>query len=135
MFRIARSEHNILGAYSRALPLALGKRNSALERLAAVSPIERRTSPLNPGRSALVTAATRQGRRSLDHSSSYWVTLGKRIGLAIDKVIHHDDVILAVIVRTWGGVPCRDPHAGDPSVVINDAEERLIQNQWVTSRL
>jgi hypothetical protein len=46
------------------------------------------------------------------------------LGLAIDKVIHHDDVILDVIVRTWGGVSCGDPHAGDLSVVINDTEER-----------
>jgi hypothetical protein len=51
------------------------------------------------------------------------VTLGKGVGLAIDKVIHHDNVILVVIVWTWGGVPGRDPHAGDPGVGVYDAEE------------
>lgn len=51
------------------------------------------------------------------------VTLGKRMGLAIDKVIHHDNVILAVIIRAWGGVPCGDPHVGDPGIVKYNAEE------------
>jgi hypothetical protein len=45
------------------------------------------------------------------------------VGLAIDEVIHHDNVIFVVIVRTWGGVTCRDPHTGDPGVVIHNAEE------------
>jgi hypothetical protein len=70
----------------------------------------------------LLKAATRQDRRTVDHSSSD-SDLGKRVGLAIDKVIHHDNVIFIVIVRTWGGVPGRDPHASDPGVVIYDAEE------------
>src|SRR6266545_1848110 len=50
--------------------------------------------------------------------------LRNRLGLAIDKVIHHDNVIIAVIVRTWSDVACGDSHAGDPRVVIYDAEER-----------
>src|SRR5262245_48318406 len=32
------------------------------------------------------------------------VVLRKRVGLAIDKVIHHDDVILVVIIRTWRSI-------------------------------
>src|SRR6185369_2577809 len=54
------------------------------------------------------------------------VSLWKRQGFSVDKVIHHDDVIFAVIVRTWGDVAGRDPHASDPGVVKFDAEERLI---------
>ena len=52
------------------------------------------------------------------------VVLGKRMRLAIDKIIHHDDVILAIIVRTRGSVTCCNSHAGYPSIVIYDAEKR-----------
>lgn len=58
--------------------------------------------------------------------ASYLVFLWKSHGFAVDKVIHHDDVIFAVIIRTWGNVAGRNPHPSDPSVVKFDAEERLI---------
>src|SRR5207237_9862184 len=69
----------------------------------------------------------RQGHSSLPHPRSLAlpiVVLRKRLRLAIDKVIHHDDVILPVIVRTWGNVACRNPHPRNPSIAIDDAKER-----------
>ena len=49
--------------------------------------------------------------------------LRKRLRLAVDKVIHHDDVVLTVIVRTWRLITTRDSHPRYSSVVKNDAEE------------
>lgn len=46
------------------------------------------------------------------------------MGLTVDKVVHHDDVICLVIVRTWSNIAGRNPHAGDPRVVEFDPEER-----------
>jgi hypothetical protein len=50
--------------------------------------------------------------------------LRQRFRFAVDKVIHHDDVIFAVIVWTRDSVSLRDPHAGDPSIIEFHAEER-----------
>jgi hypothetical protein len=47
------------------------------------------------------------------------------LGLAVEEVIHHDDVMLSPIVRPWGHIAARDPHAGDTRVVEDDAEEGL----------
>src|SRR6266576_3519554 len=45
------------------------------------------------------------------------------LGLAIDEVIHHDDVMLAIIIRSRGNVAGCDPDTGDACVVKHDAEE------------
>jgi hypothetical protein len=44
--------------------------------------------------------------------------------LSIDEVVHHDDVIRIVIVRTWRHVSCNNPHRGDPRIVKLNPEER-----------
>src|SRR5439155_419510 len=43
--------------------------------------------------------------------------------LAIEEVIHHDDVMLPLIVWPRGHIAARDPHAGDARVVEDDAKE------------
>jgi len=50
--------------------------------------------------------------------------------LAINKIIHHDDVIFAVIIRSWRRVAGCDSHASYPSIVEYDAEERQIPITW-----
>jgi hypothetical protein len=50
--------------------------------------------------------------------------------LAINKIIHHDDVILAVVVRTWSNVACCNSHAGYTSIVKYDTEKRDISITW-----
>ena len=47
----------------------------------------------------------------------------KGLWLAVDKVIHHDDVLLLIIIRPRGDVAGRDPHPRDARVVKHDAEE------------
>ena len=43
--------------------------------------------------------------------------------LAVEKVIHHDDVVLIIIIRPRGYVAGRDPDPRDARVVKKDAEE------------
>ena len=123
VFRWPRAEPSAHSDAAFAFPIQYARFSSPLERLAVVSTIERRTSPLDPGRSGGCYGGDPPGQEISRSLVFPLVRLGKRVGLAIDKVIHHDNVILAVIVRTWGGVPGHDPHAGDPGVVINHAEE------------
>ena len=60
-----------------------------------------------------------------DYSSQsrYGSQLRLRLWLAVDKVIHHDDVTLAIIIRARGDVATRDPHPRDERLVKHDAEE------------
>jgi hypothetical protein len=44
--------------------------------------------------------------------------------LTIDKVIHHHDVVLVIIVRPWSDITRSDSHTGDTRVVKLDGEER-----------
>src|SRR6185369_881108 len=44
--------------------------------------------------------------------------------LSIDKVVHHDDVGLPVIVRTGSDIACDNPHTRDTRIVEFDPEER-----------
>jgi hypothetical protein len=50
--------------------------------------------------------------------------------LAINKIIHHDDLVLAVIVRTWRRVARCNSHASYPGIVKYDTEERQIPITW-----
>jgi len=43
--------------------------------------------------------------------------------LAVDKVIHHNDVVLPIIIRPRGDVATRDPHPGDACILKHDTEE------------
>src|SRR4030095_4897280 len=47
----------------------------------------------------------------------------KGLWLAVDEVIHHDDVMLAIIIRPGGNLATRDLHPGDARVGKHDAEE------------
>jgi hypothetical protein len=49
--------------------------------------------------------------------------LTKGLWLAVDKVIHHDDVMLLIIIRPRGDVAGRDPHPGDECIIKHNAEE------------
>src|SRR4029450_9483541 len=49
--------------------------------------------------------------------------LVKGLWLAVDKVIHHHDVVLPIIVRPRGNVAGCDPNPRDERVVKHDAEE------------
>jgi hypothetical protein len=44
--------------------------------------------------------------------------------LAIDEVVHHDDVDRSSINRTGSDIACNNPHAGVSRVVELDPEER-----------
>jgi hypothetical protein len=43
--------------------------------------------------------------------------------LAVDEVVHHDDVMLFIVVRTRGNVAGRNPDRRDAGVIKLDAEE------------
>src|SRR5687767_11392345 len=45
------------------------------------------------------------------------------LGLAVEKVVHHDDVVFLIIIRPRGDVAGGDPDPGDASIVKHDAEE------------
>ena len=47
----------------------------------------------------------------------------KELWLAVDEVIHHDDVMVAIIIRPRGDVAGFDPDPCDARVVKHDAEE------------
>src|SRR5262245_49708623 len=51
------------------------------------------------------------------------VDLMKGLWLAVDKVIHHDDVVLPIIIRSRGNVTGCDPHARDARVIEHDTEK------------
>src|SRR5262245_36411058 len=44
--------------------------------------------------------------------------------LVIDKLVHHDEVVLSLTARIWGNVTCSDSHSCDSSIVVYNAEER-----------
>src|SRR4029077_2468272 len=46
-----------------------------------------------------------------------------RLWLAVDEVVHHDDVMIGIIIPTRARVSRCDPDSGDPCVVKHDAEE------------
>ena len=50
--------------------------------------------------------------------------------LAADKVIHHDDIVLPIIIRSWGDVAGCDPDPRDERVVKHDAEEGKAPVTW-----
>src|SRR5215471_7043596 len=49
--------------------------------------------------------------------------LGQGLGLAVDEVIHHDNVLITTIIRPWGDIAARDSHPGDAGVLKYDTEE------------
>jgi hypothetical protein len=52
--------------------------------------------------------------------------------LSIDKVIHHDDVSLFIIIGPRN-ITCSDTHTSDPCVTVGDTEERksrIARRRW-----
>ena len=45
------------------------------------------------------------------------------MGLSINEVVHHDNVVRLVVVRTRCNIACRDPYTGDSGIVKLDPEE------------
>ena len=47
----------------------------------------------------------------------------KELWLAVDEVVHHDDVVAFIVVWTRGNVAGLDPDRGDAGVIKHNAEE------------
>ena len=43
--------------------------------------------------------------------------LWKLVWLAVDEIVHHDDVVRIVVIRTGSNVARRDAHSRDPGIV------------------
>jgi hypothetical protein len=56
--------------------------------------------------------------------------LRKRLGLAVNKIVHCDDVMFRVIIRPGGNVARSDSHTGNPRIAKYDTEERLAPIAW-----
>ena len=67
--------------------------------------------------------AFRLGGASIVSSVESHLHLLKDLWLAVDEVVHHDDVVLLIIVRPWGNVAGLDPDRRDAGVIKLDAEE------------
>lgn len=50
--------------------------------------------------------------------------LRKGLRLAVDEVIHHDDVVPAIVIGPRRNVASVDPHLGDQRIAEHDSEER-----------
>ena len=54
----------------------------------------------------------------------------KRLWLAVDKVIHHNDIVLPIIIRPRGNVAGCDSHLRDARIVKHDTEEGKTPIAW-----
>jgi hypothetical protein len=53
----------------------------------------------------------------------------KGLWLAVDEVIHHDDVML-LIIRPWGNIAACDLNPGNAGVIKHDAKEGQARIAW-----
>ena len=53
----------------------------------------------------------------------FHLQLLKELWLAVDEVVHHDDVMVAIVIRSRGNIAGFDPYPRDASVIKHDAEE------------
>ena len=67
--------------------------------------------------------AFRLGGTSIVSSVESHLRLLKDLWLAVDEVVHHDDVMLAIVIRPRGNVAGLDPDRRDAGVIKLDAEE------------
>ena len=67
--------------------------------------------------------AFRLGGASIVSSVESHLHLLNDLWLAVDEVVHHDDVMLAIVVRPRGNVAGLDPDRRDAGVIKLDAEE------------
>src|SRR5206468_12121976 len=63
------------------------------------------------------------GGASIVSSAESHLHLLKKLWLAVDEIVHHDNVMLPIIVRTRGNIAGLDPDRRDTGVVKHDAEE------------
>src|SRR5262245_14219737 len=47
----------------------------------------------------------------------------KQLRFAVDKVVHHDNIMSSIVVRSWGNVARLDPDRRDAGVIKLDAEK------------
>jgi hypothetical protein len=67
--------------------------------------------------------AFRLGGASIVSTVESHLLLVKDLWLAVDEVIHHDDVVLLIVVRARGNVAGFDVDPRNPGVVKHDAKE------------
>jgi hypothetical protein len=67
--------------------------------------------------------AFRLGGTSIVSTVESCLLLVKELWLAVDEIVHHDDVVLLIIIRPWGNVAGCDPNRRDAGIVKLDAEK------------
>ena len=67
--------------------------------------------------------AFRLGGTSIVSTVESHLLLVNELWLAVDEIVHHDDVVLLIVVRSRGNVAGRDPNRRDASIVKLDAEK------------
>ena len=67
--------------------------------------------------------AFRLGGTSIVSTVESHLLLVNELWLAVDEIVHHDDVVLLIVVRSRGNVAGRDPNRRDAGIVKLDAEK------------
>ena len=67
--------------------------------------------------------AFRLGGTSIVSTVESHLPLLKELRFAIDEVVHHHDVMVAIVIRPWGDVAGVDPDPRDTCIVKHDAEK------------
>ena len=67
--------------------------------------------------------AFRLGGTSIVSTVESHLLLVNELWLAVDEIVHHDDVVLLIVVRSRGNVAGRDPNRRDASIVKLDTEK------------
>ena len=67
--------------------------------------------------------AFRLGGTSIVSTVESHLLLVKELWLAVDEIVHHDDVVLLIVVRSRGNVAGSDPNRRDAGIVKLDAEK------------
>ena len=70
--------------------------------------------------------AFRLGGTSIVSTVEFHLLLVKDLWLAVDEVVHHNDVVQLIVVRPRGNVAGRDPNRRDAGVIKLDAEKRQV---------
>ena len=73
------------------------------------------------------------GGASIVSSAEYHLHLLKKLWLAVDEIVHHDNVMVPIIGRTRGYVTGLDPDRRDAGVVKHDAKEgeaSIARRRW-----
>src|SRR5947207_4839030 len=58
------------------------------------------------------------------------LSVSEELWLAVDEVVHHDNVMVPIIIRTGGHVAGLDADRCDAGVIEHDAEEGLVSIAW-----